>query len=46
MLFHGLLGGVSFGKLDVGRRGRHCGRGCEEEEATRVLSQEETILIT
>ena len=43
MLFHGLLGGVSFGELDVRRGGRHSGRGCVEGEATRVLSQEKII---
>ena len=46
MLFHGPLGGISFGELDVGRGGRHSGRRCEEGEAPRVLSQGETIFIS
>lgn len=46
VLFHGPLGGASFGELNVGRGGRHSGEGCEEGEAARVLSQEETIFIS
>lgn len=46
MLLHGLLGGVSFRDLDVGRGGRHAGRECEERKAARVLSQEETIVMS
>ena len=46
VLFHGLLSGASFGELNVRSGGRHSGRGCEEGEAVRVLSQEETISIS